>query len=83
MGKQRWLGILLAGMLVSETAFLLYVAIAAVYQIPPMPIGDMKSPCTASDKPGQHIVSGFWLAPVAFDLICTFFTIYKVCFLNG
>ncbi|KAJ8093124.1 hypothetical protein PM082_020609 [Marasmius tenuissimus] len=24
-----------------------------------------------------HIVSGFWLAPVAFDLVCTFLTFYK------
>lgn len=38
----------------------------------------MKGPCTASDKPGKHIVSGFWLAPVAFDLVCTFLTLWKV-----
>ncbi|KAJ3541151.1 hypothetical protein NMY22_g4002 [Coprinellus aureogranulatus] len=77
LGKQLWLGILLGVLIAGETAFLLYVSIAGVYQIPPIPIGDAKSPCTASDKPGEHVVSGFWLAPVAFDLICTFLTIWK------
>lgn len=77
LGKQRILGIVLGTLLVGETGFLLYVAIAAVHQIDPFPIGDMKGPCTASDKPGKHIVSGFWLAPVAFDLVCTFLTLWK------
>ncbi|RXW24896.1 hypothetical protein EST38_g988 [Candolleomyces aberdarensis] len=79
LGKPRWLGILLGVMLIGETGFLLYVAIAAVYQIPPppFPLENPRGPCTASDKPGSHIVSGFWLAPVAFDLICTFLTIWK------
>lgn len=76
LGKKLWVGILVIAMLLGETAYLLYVAIAGVYQIPPV-IGD-KGPCTASDKPGQHVVSGFWLAPVAFDLICTGLTIGKV-----
>lgn len=79
LGKQLWLGILLSTLIAGETAFLLYVSIAGVYQIPPIPLGDMKSPCTASDKPGEHVVSGFWLAPVAFDLVCTFLTMWKVC----
>jgi len=78
LGKQRWLAILLILLLVGETAFLLYVAIEGVHQIAPPPIGTMKGPCTASDAPGRHVVSGFWLAPVAFDLICTFLTVYKV-----
>jgi hypothetical protein len=77
-GKQRWLAIILGILLTGETAFLLYVSIAGVGQIDPIPIGDARSPCTASDKPGQHVVSGFWLAPVAFDLICTFLTAWKV-----
>ncbi|TEB35925.1 hypothetical protein FA13DRAFT_1762161 [Coprinellus micaceus] len=76
-GKQRWLAIILGILLTGETAFLLYVSIAGVGQIDPIPIGDARSPCTASDKPGQHVVSGFWLAPVAFDLICTFLTAWK------
>jgi len=70
------IGILLGLMLVGETAFLLYVSIVAVFQIPPV-LGT-KGPCTATDKPGQHVVTGFWLAPVVFDLICTFLTMYKV-----
>ncbi|KAF5358321.1 hypothetical protein D9756_001678 [Leucocoprinus leucothites] len=75
LGKKLWVGILMSVMLLGETAFLLYVSIAAVYQIPP-PIGD-RGPCTASDKPGKHVVSGFWLAPVVFDLICTAMTVGK------
>ena len=82
LGKKRWLGITLIVLLLGETAFLLYVAIEGVYQIPPPPIPDadgiIRGPCTASDKPGQHVVSGFWLAPVAFDLICTILTLGKV-----
>ncbi|KAF5324611.1 hypothetical protein D9611_004569 [Ephemerocybe angulata] len=77
LGKQRWLGALLAATLLGEMAFLLYVSVAGVSQIPPIPIGDATGPCTASDKPGQHVVSGYWLAPVAFDLICTFLTLWK------
>lgn len=63
-------------MLLGETAYLLYVSIAGVYQIPLL-VGDM-GPCTASDYPGKHVVMGYWLAPVAFDLICTFLTVFKV-----
>lgn len=70
------MGYILCAMLLLETAFLLYVSIAGVYQIPPI-VGD-RGPCTASDAPGQHVVSGFWMAPVAFDLICTFLTVHKV-----
>lgn len=81
LGKKKWLGFLLGGLLAAETAFLLYVSIAGVGQIPPPPFpgpdGVIRGPCTASDKPGQHVVSGFWLAPVAFDLICTFLTAAK------
>jgi hypothetical protein len=76
LGRQVWVGIMLSIMLLAETAFLLYVAIAAVYQIPPI-IGD-RGPCTASDRPGKHVVSGFWLAPVVFDLICTVMTVFQV-----
>jgi hypothetical protein len=63
-------------MLIGECAFLLYVSTAGVYQVPLL-IGT-EGPCTAADYPGKHIVSGFWLAPVAFDLICTLLTLYKV-----
>ncbi|KAF7778825.1 hypothetical protein Agabi119p4_3170 [Agaricus bisporus var. burnettii] len=69
LGRQLWVGAMLSIMLLAETAFLLYVAIVAVYQIPLL-IGD-RGPCTTSDLPGKHVLSGFWLAPVAFDLICT------------
>ncbi|KAF9265732.1 hypothetical protein L218DRAFT_956715 [Marasmius fiardii PR-910] len=74
LGKGKVLGGILALMLLAETSFLLYVSIAGVHQTPQV---FPHSPCTASDAPGKHIVSGFWLAPVAFDLICTFFTVYK------
>ncbi|KAH6918713.1 hypothetical protein BKA70DRAFT_1554733 [Coprinopsis sp. MPI-PUGE-AT-0042] len=81
LGKKKWLGFVLGGLLAAETAFLLYVSIDGVGQIPPPPFPDadgvIRGPCTASDKPGQHVVSGFWLAPVAFDLICTFLTAAK------
>lgn len=80
LGKKPVLAVFFITLLVGEAAFLLYVSVAAVYQIDPFPIGDRTGPCTASDKPGKHIVSGFWLAPVAFDLICTFLTIWKVSF---
>ncbi|KAI0820701.1 hypothetical protein BC628DRAFT_832838 [Trametes gibbosa] len=76
LGRQLWTAILLSAMLVGETAFLLYVSIAGVHQIV-LPIVT-RGPCTASDAPGKHIVSGFWLAPVAFDLFCTFLTLWKV-----
>ncbi|KZV63171.1 hypothetical protein PENSPDRAFT_657506 [Peniophora sp. CONT] len=66
------LGILLTG----ECAYLLYVSIAGVFQVPIL-IGT-EGPCTASDFPGKHVVSGFWLAPVAFNLICTGLTLMKV-----
>ncbi|THV07924.1 hypothetical protein K435DRAFT_833229 [Dendrothele bispora CBS 962.96] len=75
LGRSMVIGAVLGFMLVGETVFLLYVSIAGVSQIAPA-LGT-KGPCTASDKPGQHIVTGFWLAPVAFDLICTFLTVYK------
>lgn len=65
-------------MLAGENPFLLSVSIAGIGQISPPPIGDGKGPCTAADKPCQHIVSGFWLAPVCFDLICTFLAVWKV-----
>ncbi|KAI0637526.1 hypothetical protein C8Q77DRAFT_1086493 [Trametes polyzona] len=76
LGRQLWTGILLSAMLVGETAFLLYVAIAGVHQTV-LPVVT-RGPCTASDAPGKHVVSGFWLAPVAFDLFCTALTLWKV-----
>lgn len=76
LGRQLWIGAMLSIMLLAETAFLLYVAIVAVYQIPLL-IGD-RGPCTTSDLPGKHVLSGFWLAPVAFDLICTVMIILQV-----
>ncbi|KAI0641585.1 hypothetical protein C8Q79DRAFT_918792 [Trametes meyenii] len=81
LGRKKGVGIVLSTMLVGETAFLLYVAIAGVNQtiLPVVTHG----PCTASDKPGQHVVSGFWLAPVAFDLFCTFLTLWKVTTLQA
>lgn len=68
-----FLGVLLLG----ETGYLLFVAVKGTEQTGIL-VG-LKGPCTASDKPGKHIVSGFWLAPVAFDLICSFLTVWKVC----
>ncbi|KAH6904379.1 hypothetical protein BKA70DRAFT_1387246 [Coprinopsis sp. MPI-PUGE-AT-0042] len=86
LGKNKWLGFGLGGLLAAETAYLLYVSIAGVGQINPPPFPDadgvIRGPCTASDKPGQHVVSGFWLAPVAFDLICTFLTVAKALTLH-
>ncbi|KAH6918759.1 hypothetical protein BKA70DRAFT_1136985 [Coprinopsis sp. MPI-PUGE-AT-0042] len=86
LGKKRWLCILLGGLLAGETAFFLYVAIDGVGQIPILPFSDadgvIRGPCFTSDKPGQHVVSGFWLAPVAFDLICTFLTAAKALTLH-
>lgn len=75
LGKKLSIAIFLSVMLLGETAFLLYVSIAAVHRTPLL-IGD-KGPCTASDAPGKHVVSGFWMAPVLFDLICTIMTLYK------
>lgn len=77
LGKKMWIGIMLVIMLLGETGFLLYVSIAGVHQIDPFPIGDMKGPCTAADKPGRTIVTGFWLAPVAFDIVCTILTMWQ------
>ncbi|KAK7049319.1 hypothetical protein VNI00_005920 [Paramarasmius palmivorus] len=74
LGKQPVIGIVLATLLVGETGFLLYVAIVGVHQTPQV---FPEAPCTASDAPGKHIVSGFWLAPLCYDLICTFLTVYK------
>jgi hypothetical protein len=76
LGRPRWTAVLLSVLLLGEAAFLLYVSIAAVHQTV-LPLVK-KGPCTASDAPGKHIVSGFWLAPVAFDLLCTFLTLAKV-----
>ncbi|KAL0576531.1 hypothetical protein V5O48_005451 [Marasmius crinis-equi] len=75
LGKKLWIGIALGIALLGEIAFLLYVGIKAVYQAP-LPFGNV-GPCTASDLPGKHIVMGFWLCPVIFDLICTILTIGK------
>ncbi|OSD02223.1 hypothetical protein PYCCODRAFT_1435538 [Trametes coccinea BRFM310] len=80
LGCKRWCAILLTTMLVGECAFLLYVSIAGVHQTI-LPVVT-KGPCTASDAPGKHVVSGYWLAPVAFDLFCTFLTLYKVATLQ-
>ncbi|KZV62813.1 hypothetical protein PENSPDRAFT_590832 [Peniophora sp. CONT] len=74
--RSKFAAVILSALLFGEMVFLLYVAIAGVYQVPIL-IGD-SGPCTASDKPGKHVVSGFWLAPVAMDLICTAMTLYKV-----
>jgi hypothetical protein len=76
LGRPRWTAVLLSVLFIGEAAFLLYVSIAAVHQTV-LPLVK-KGPCTASDAPGKHIVSGFWLAPVAFDLLCTFLTLAKV-----
>ncbi|KAI0357283.1 hypothetical protein OH77DRAFT_151429 [Trametes cingulata] len=81
LGRKMWTGILLTAMLVGETAYLLYVSIAGVKQTI-LPVVD-KGPCTATDAPGKHIVSGYWLAPVAFDLFCTFLTLWKVTTLQA
>ena len=76
LGRKLWTAIMLGTMIVIEIGFMLYVAIAAIHQTV-LPIVT-RGPCTASDAPGKHVVSGFWLAPVAFDLICTFLTLWKV-----
>jgi hypothetical protein len=76
LGKKKHIGIALVGMIVGEFAFLVFVAVKGVNQTA-LAIGTA-GPCTASDKPGQHIVTGFWLCPVVFDLICTFATMYRV-----
>jgi hypothetical protein len=66
LGLKRWTAVLSGSMLLGEAAFLICVSAAAVHQtiLPVVCSG----PCTASDAPGKHIVTGFWLAPVAFDL---------------
>lgn len=66
LGKQRSIGIPLVLLLLGETAYLLYVAIAGVHQTA-LVYGTVGL-CTASDAPGKHIVMGFWLCPVVFDL---------------
>ncbi|CDO75216.1 hypothetical protein BN946_scf184808.g2 [Trametes cinnabarina] len=76
LGCKRWIAVLLTAMLVGECAFLLYVSIGGVHQTV-VPVVT-KGPCTATDAPGKHVVSGYWLAPVAFDLFCTFLTLWKV-----
>ncbi|EIM91263.1 uncharacterized protein STEHIDRAFT_165612 [Stereum hirsutum FP-91666 SS1] len=73
MAKSNVVAIFLITGLVGETAYLLYVSIAGVHQTELV----FDGPCTASDAPGKHVVMGFWLAPVVFDLICTVMTIYK------
>ncbi|KAF5373035.1 hypothetical protein D9758_001647 [Tetrapyrgos nigripes] len=75
LGRKLLVGLALGAMLLAEAAFLLYVAIKGVYQVPPA-LGST-GPCTATDEPGRHVVTGFWIAPVVFDLICTFLTMYK------
>ncbi|KAI0759299.1 hypothetical protein BD413DRAFT_666451 [Trametes elegans] len=80
LGRKMWTAAMMITMLIGETAFLLYVSIAGVHQTV-LPIVT-KGPCTASDAPGKHVVSGFWLAPVAFDLICTFLTLWKAATLQ-
>ncbi|KAI0368408.1 hypothetical protein BV20DRAFT_948273 [Pilatotrama ljubarskyi] len=81
LGRQLWTAVVLSAMIVGEIAFLLYVSIAGVHQtvIPVVTRG----PCTASDAPGKHVVSGFWLAPVAFDLFCTILMLWKVSTLRA
>ncbi len=76
LGRKRWTAVLLTCMLLGETAFLLFVSISGVHQTV-LPVVT-RGPCTATDAPGKHVVSGFWLAPVAFDLFCTFLTLWKV-----
>lgn len=76
LGRTRGIAILLIIMLLIETGYLLYVAIDGVHQTP-MLYGTI-GPCTASDAPGRHVVTGFWLCPVVFDLICTGLTAIKV-----
>ena len=54
--RSKVAAVILSALLFGEMVFLLYVAIAGVYQIPIL-IGT-EGPCTASDKPGKHVVSG-------------------------
>ncbi|KAF9258869.1 hypothetical protein L218DRAFT_876209, partial [Marasmius fiardii PR-910] len=75
LGRKLWAALFLGTLLLGEIAFLLYVAVRGVHQNP-LPLGNV-GPCTASDRPGQHIVMGCWLAPVVFDLICTGMTFFK------
>ncbi|KAF9064993.1 hypothetical protein BDP27DRAFT_1366802 [Rhodocollybia butyracea] len=75
LGRKRSIATLLIIMLLIETGYLLYVAIGGVHQTP-MLYGTI-GPCTASDAPGRHVVTGFWLCPVVFDLICTGLTAIK------
>ncbi|EIM83983.1 uncharacterized protein STEHIDRAFT_159587 [Stereum hirsutum FP-91666 SS1] len=79
MAKARWVGIMLVSMLLGEMVFLLYVSIAGVHQT----VLVFDGPCTASDAPGKHVVMGFWLAPVLFDLICTGLTLFKAIKTNS
>lgn len=77
LGRQRWLGISLVLMLLGETGFLLFVSAGHVMQniLPVVTRG----PCTGTDYPGQHLVSGIYLAPVVFDFICTALSLWQVC----
>ena len=53
-GTMLWLARFgLGALLVGECAFLLYVSIAGVFQVP-IVIGT-EGPCTASDFPGKHV----------------------------
>ncbi|KAE9406728.1 hypothetical protein BT96DRAFT_205541 [Gymnopus androsaceus JB14] len=76
LGSGCMLKALLIGMLLIETGYLLFVSIAGTHQTDPV-FGTL-GPCTASDEPGQHIVMGFWLAPVVFDCIVASLTIHMV-----
>lgn len=60
------LGVLLTG----ECAYLLYVSIAGVFQVPIL-IGT-EGPCTASDFPGKHV--GTFALPFRWS-ICMIFTL--------
>jgi hypothetical protein len=75
LGKKKLHGIILSAMLLAETGFFLFLAIHSVYQTP-LALGTI-GPCTATDIPGKHLVNGFWLAPVVFDLLCTVATLVK------
>ncbi|KII85254.1 hypothetical protein PLICRDRAFT_45448 [Plicaturopsis crispa FD-325 SS-3] len=75
LGRKPLIGYTLTAMLFGEMGYLLYVSVAGVHQNPVL-VGD-KGPCTASDAPGKHVVMGYWIAPVAFDLICMALTGWK------
>ncbi|KAI0775140.1 hypothetical protein BD413DRAFT_471858 [Trametes elegans] len=80
LGRQRWLGLSLVLMLLGETGFLLFVSAGHVMQNI-LPIVT-RGPCTGTDYPGQHLVSGIYLAPVIFDCICTALSLWQVTTLH-